>query len=239
MTVASYAVETLATAANVVLRQIGPLRRTIAALLLVVTFVSAILFALSSFTNTPMALLTRDMAATTGAKFYIGLLSGLGALLWSAAAAVSLFGAVALSRFTHQRECAGFLFGMSLLLAALGADDFFMLHEVVYPKIGLEEQWLVLIYGFGMAALMVRFRQVLLDSELLLLVGGALLFLASVLVDAFARGATATEDILKFAGICFWLSYVWRLSLQQLCVGAIPARERSDRTAPRNERDQA
>lgn len=196
--------------------QLIPLRRPLAALAALIAVTLGGLAALSAATGTPMALLTRDLAATTGAKFYIGALSGLGALLWAAATSVSLFGSVALQRVAGQRERAACLRGASLLLAALGADDFFMLHEVVYPKFGLEEEVLVLFYGGGFAALLLRYRALMLESDVLLLLLGGLWFVASVLVDGFVRDATALEDIFKFAGIVCWLTYFWRLALAGL-----------------------
>jgi hypothetical protein len=174
------------------------------------------LVALGAATNTPLAVLTRDVAATLGAKFYIGLLSGIGALLWCAAATTCFLGAALLRRSTAQRACAGFLLGSGVLLTFLGLDDFFMLHEVVYPRIGLEEGVLVVFYAAGLVALILRYRSVLLDSEILLWAVGALLFLISVLVDGFVKDATAFEDIPKAAGICTWLCYYWRLVMARL-----------------------
>jgi hypothetical protein len=174
------------------------------------------LVALSAATGTPLAFLTRDVAATLGAKFYLGVLSSVGALLWCAAATTCYLGAAVLRRFADQRECAGFLLGSGVLLTALGLDDFFMLHEVVYPRLGLQEGVLVVMYAAGLVALILRFRSVLLDSDILLWVIGALLFVVSVLVDGFAHDSTAFEDIPKAAGICTWLCYYWRLATARL-----------------------
>ena len=174
------------------------------------------LVALSAATGTPLALLTRDVAATLGAKFYIGLLSSIGALLWCAAATTCFVGAAVLRRFPGESECAAFLLGSGALLTALGLDDFFMLHEVVYPRLGLEEGVLVVLYAFGLLALILRYRAVLLGSEILLWVIGCLLFVTSVLVDGFVSDATAWEDIPKAAGVCTWLCYYWRLAMARL-----------------------
>ena len=174
------------------------------------------LVALSAATNTPLAMLTRDVAASLGAKFYIGLLSSIGALLWCAAATTCFLGAAVLRRASGQRECAGFLLGSGVLLTFLGLDDFFMLHEVIYPRLGLEEGVLVVLYAAGLVALILRYRSVLLDSDILLWVVGALLFVMSVLVDGFAKDSTAFEDIPKAAGICTWLCYYWRLVMARL-----------------------
>jgi hypothetical protein len=174
------------------------------------------LVALSAATGTPLALLTRDVAATLGAKFYIGLLSSVGALLWCAAATTCFAGAAVLRRFPGERECSAFLLGSGALLTALGLDDFFMLHEVVYPRLGLQEGVLIVFYALGLLALMLRYRAVLLGSDILLWVIGCLLFVASVLVDGFVPDATAYEDIPKVAGVCTWLCYYWRLAMGRL-----------------------
>lgn len=185
-------------------------------LLAVIATMIMALWGLSVATGTPMALLTRDPAATMGAKFYLGLLSNVGALLWCATATTCLLGWAALRKTAQHREVAGFLRGAGVLVMFLGLDDFFMLHEVVYPRIGLEEGVVVVLYGVGLICLVLRYRLVILASELLLLAIGAALFGASVLVDGFIPDSTAFEDVPKASAILFWLCYFWRLSLDRL-----------------------
>jgi hypothetical protein len=197
-------------------RQAVALRRVLARLALAAALTVAALLLLSRLSGTPLALLTRDVAATTGAKFYIGILSSLGALAWCASACVCAFAAAALRGVAAQRERARFLAAAAALQAALGADDFFMLHEVVYPKVGLAEEAVVLLYGGALAALLLRFRRVLLDSELLLFLLGGVLFAGSVVVDQAVRDATALEDLLKVFGVACWLVYFWRHALAAL-----------------------
>ncbi len=199
-----------------VARQVVPLWRVLAALMVVSAVFIGALFLLSLLTNTPMALLTRDVAATAGIKFYIGILSSIGALTWGASASVCWFAAAVLRGGAHLREPARFLAGAGALQTALGADDFFMLHETVYPKLGLPEEVIVAFYGLALLALVLRFRRQLLDSELLLFLIGAVLFGGSVLVDLAVRDATALEDILKVGGVATWLTYFWRYALARL-----------------------
>ncbi len=201
------------TALSMALNQVVPLRGVLAALAGVAAATLGGLYLLSLATGTPMALLTRDVAATTGTKFYIGILSSVGALVWCAAASVCLFGAAALRGVSGQGERASFLTGMGVLLSALGADDFFMLHEVVYPKFGLQEEVLVVLYALSLIGLMVRFRAQLLASEVLLFLIGAVLFTGSVITDFFVRDSTALEDLLKVGGVACWLVYFWRHAL--------------------------
>lgn len=176
----------------------------------------AALYALSRITGMPMAVLTRDVAATAQIKFYVGILSSVGALVWCTAATVCLFAAVALRDVPAQAERRRLLGGAGCLMAALGADDFFMLHEVVYPKLGLSEEAVVSLYALGLLGLILRFRRTLLESELLLFALGATLFAGSVAVDMRVRDATALEDLLKVAGVVCWLTYFWRLALDSL-----------------------
>ena len=93
-------------------------------------------------------------------------------------------------------------------------------HEVIYPRLGLEEGVLVVLYAAGLVALILRYRSVLLDSDILLWAVGALLFVMSVLVDGFVKDSTAFEDIPKAAGICTWLCYYWRLLMARLDAAA-------------------
>jgi hypothetical protein len=188
----------------------------IAGLMATIAMMIIALWGLSVATGTPMAQLTRDPAATTGAKFYIGVLSNIGALLWCATATTCLLGWAALRKTAHHREVAAFLRGAGVLVSLLGLDDFFMLHEVVYPRLGLEEGAVVALYGAGLLGLVMRYRSVILESDLLLLLIGATLFVASVLVDGFVPDSTAFEDIPKVSAVLVWLSYFWRLSLERI-----------------------
>lgn len=195
------------------LRQAAPLWRVLATLVALAAITVALLYVLGRVTGTPMALLTRDVAATTNTKFYIGILSSVGALVWCASACACVFGAMALRGVAGQGERVRFLAAAGALQAALGADDFFMLHEVVYPKLGLEEEVVVALYGLALVALVLRFRAQLLQSEVLLFLLGAVLFGGSVLVDLRVRDATALEDLLKVGGVACWLTYFWRFAL--------------------------
>lgn len=206
----------LLAAAGVAARQWRVLAPIVAGLLAAIAMMIGALWGLSVATGTPMALLTRDPAATTGAKFYIGVLSNVGALIWCATATTCLLGWAALRKTRQHREVAGFLRGAGVLVMFLGLDDFFMLHEVVYPRLGLEEGAVVALYGAGLLGLVVRYRLVILGSELLLLLIGAALFVVSVLVDGFVPDSTAFEDIPKASAILFWLCYFWRLSLDRM-----------------------
>jgi hypothetical protein len=172
----------------------------------------ALLYAWSVARSVPMALLTRDLAATAGLRFDVGIVSNIGAMVWCATASISGFAAWHLRGMPAQRERAGLLGAAALLLFLMGSDDFLMLHETVYPKLGLSEAFVVLLYGVGYGAMLLRWREVVLDSELLLLALGTVLFAGSVIVDGFAKDSTALEDLLKLSGQVLWLLYFVRLA---------------------------
>lgn len=125
-----------------------------------------------------------------------------------------------MNKAPRHSEVAAFLLGAGVPVSLLGLDDFFMLHEVVYTRLGLEEGAVVALYGAGLLGLVLRFRLVILDSELLLLVIGAAMFVVSVLVDGFIPDSTAYEDIPKASAVLIWLCCFWRSSLERITMRA-------------------
>lgn len=78
--------------------------------------------------------LTRDPMAVVRAHPLTGVLSNLGAILWSAGAALPLFTWLALRTLGAAGRFQGVLLGGGLLTGLLLADDLFMLHEGLYPR---------------------------------------------------------------------------------------------------------
>ena len=165
---------------------------------------------LSARSHRPMSYMTRDPAATTDAEFYLGFLSNLGIMLWSAAAAVCLFTAVVLHRRRAQRQSL-FLLVSGLFSLVLVLDDAFMLHEEVLPgrlhvpQLAVYAGYAILISGY-----LVFFARDILRTDYLLL-ATALSFLGlSMGMDEFLPFndlETMIEDGMKFSGIVFWTSY--------------------------------
>jgi hypothetical protein len=86
---------------------------------------------LNLFFDIPLGYLTRDISDVTPASFYVGFLSSLGIMLWSASAAICLLGASAMHRIHHQTFI--FLLCSGLLCVMLTLDDAFLFHEEVFP----------------------------------------------------------------------------------------------------------
>lgn len=164
---------------------------------------------------------TRDpLAVARGHHPLTGFLSNLGAVLWSAGAAVPLFawGVVRASgRQGSERAGAfqGALLGGGLLTVLLLLDDLFMLHEALYPSLmGLEEGGEVAVlalYGLALATYLARCREVLLATRPFLLLVSLGLFALSVGVDQLPVGTlpgqVLVEDGFKFLGIGTWMVF--------------------------------
>lgn len=205
-----------------------PLLRTVAltALLPVVVLYLVVAFQRA----VPFALLLRDANASAydpalGVMFYRGALSNLGILLWWAAASVYAFSTYLARGTARSLPIRAFLLYMALFTGLLALDDLFMLHEEVLPiRLGIAEVVLYVIYG-ALAAGLVAFVNLLLETAFLLLGLAFAFFAVSVFTDQglalFAinlpPGANLLlEDLTKMLGIVCWLVFAVQTSGQLL-----------------------
>lgn len=151
---------------------------------------------------------------------YTGLVSDLGVLLWTAAAALSLFAWV---QTWNQRDVTlrpGYLGALGSITVLLLADDLWMLHERVLAKfLPLPGVLLLTVYMIGFLLLCGYYVRDMLRSDYLLLCGALLCFGLSLAVDALPGTLPQQqllEDGAKFAGILHWAGYQWQLARQQL-----------------------
>jgi hypothetical protein len=150
-------------------------------------------------TDTPVSVITRDVQATADLPYYAGALSTVNVMVWSAAAALSLFVASTKPRTRLPLTAFG------LLLALLAADDGLLLHERLGPTLGVPEGVTYGLYGglglaFGVWVLRRGGRRLV----VLFLLGGALLG-TSVLLDVLDSRAFLVEDGAKLLGSLVWL----------------------------------
>ena len=186
----------------------------------------------------PIGHLTRDPATITGAPTYTGLLSNIGILLWSAAAALCLFSATLVARRRSEWLFAQFLYASGLFTLLVSIDDLFLLHDSFFPThIGIPEKVIYGAYALLALVYLLRFGAVILETEYLLLGLALFLFGLSVALDVlppFPFGDPyLLEDGAKFAGIVTWLVYFTRVSSQAI------QRGRTDHRDPRGERYRA
>jgi hypothetical protein len=192
--------------------------RTLAVIVPVLCFVTAaVLLVVAVQTRVPPQFLVRDPSQTAQYPPYLGLISYLGVLAWSAAAAIGLFaGAIGRDRALRALLLAG-----GGLSALLGIDDLVTLHEYVFPEyLGIAEDAVLLVYGLLLAAFLIGFAAVILRRTDFLVLGLALGFFAAS--EMFDQGFLEQglnfllDDGLKLFGIVLWATYLIRTSAQSL-----------------------
>lgn len=161
---------------------------------------------------------TRDPSAIAGERAYIGLVSNLGILLWSAAAAMCFFGFTVLRRRNaNERELSSYLLLSGLFTSLLLLDDLFLFHESIGRSLGVSDSLVLVAYGIVGSLYLIRFAHVVLGTEFLPLLL-ALGFLGmSAIVDAIPANYTGQpllEEGPKLLGIVSWAVYFMRVSLQ-------------------------
>ncbi len=162
-------------------------------------------YALGLITGTPIPQLTGDPAGLNETKAYIGILSNLGVMLWSATVAICFFGATQLSRDDRRRP---FLFSSGLLSLLLMLDDALLLHErafaVLLPEVGT-----YMGYAAVFVCYLLYFLRQILATDYLLLVLALLFAILSGIMDLFTLNDLGifVENGFKFSGIVFWLAY--------------------------------
>jgi len=168
----------------------------------------------------PIGMLTRDPTSISGSPFYVGFLSQIALLLWSASAAICLFSARVLSTQTGNLKIKSFLLVSGLLALILGLDDAFLLHEEVIPRfLGVPEKAVYVIYVGLVLFYLVIFHSVIRKTEYVLLVMAFVFFGVSVTLDFFEPlnvDPYLFEDGAKLVGIVSWLAYFFRTGASSL-----------------------
>lgn len=167
---------------------------------------------------------TRDPNAVAAVDPFVGFLSNIGVMIWTVAASVAGFSALAL-RHLGAADAARFFAAACGLSAFLAFDDLFQLHETVLPTLlRLPEPIIVLAYAALAGWFVVRFHRILL-GQVPRLFGLSCLFLGSSIgADLFLElnrtdlrdWSFLVEDGLKVTGIVGWAAMIGRLSFVQL-----------------------
>lgn len=166
------------------------------------------LFALNLYTGKPVSEFVRDPASVAGIEPYIGILTNVGIMLWTATAAVCFFGAALIRGGNPQAT--GFLFFGGAVTLILSFDDAFLVHEWVMPRFLIPEVFTYSALIIAIVAYLLYFLPRILQSDYLLLGMSAFfmgLMLAADMTLPEANWSHFIEDGSKFAGIVFWLAY--------------------------------
>ncbi len=200
---------------------------TLVLLLAVWAVLIGVVLSISYWFDVPFGDLTRDPADIFNTSFYIGFLSLTAIFLWAATAAVSLFAGLILPNHTVTPGQKAFLLTSGLLTLFLGADDAFLIHDKILPRIGVPETVTFAVYLALVLLYIVRFRSLIFKTDYVLLGLSGVFFAISILVDVFEPGFLPfhlLEDGAKLAGILCWLAYFLRVAVSAV----------SDNLAPRS-----
>lgn len=156
--------------------------------------------------------LTRDIPAIVGVPPYVGALSTLGFMFWSASLGICCLGFLLLrARDGFGRE-AEFLLVAGAFTFLLLIDDAFMIHDYYLDRESGSLEWIVyVIYAAFLASYGLRYGRTVLDGPFILLLGAIGALALSAGYDAVtpfdANRGVFIEDAFKFAGIVFWWAF--------------------------------
>ena len=146
----------------------------------------------------------------------LGMASNIGVLYWAVGAACCGFAAVVLWGRTGVKPKARMLAQAALLTGFLGIDDLIMLHDSVFPRLGVPEMVTFGVYGLLGLSYLVMNRRLILQEEPWLFLAAVGFLVLSLGVDATDNKAQLLwkqllEEGAKLMGIAGWC--VWHIRL--------------------------
>ena len=160
----------------------------------------------------PVGYFTREPQLALNGKWYAGSISNVGALLWCIGATAALLA----WRVVAWRDWRSPLLHAGVLLALIGADDFFLLHDVLYDKV-IEEEILWGVYFLLLAAYAYVHRAYLRREGVLGLIPLTLVcFTLSAGIDQQDFEDQLFEDGIKLLGIAAVCLMAVQLALSAL-----------------------
>lgn len=159
-------------------------------LMIFLTLFYLAMYQISKYSGIPLETFTRDVFAVVLAPVYTGIVSNLGMLFWMAAATVCLFTAASTappagSRNVREDREHGMILFAGLFTFVLTMDDYFMVHEKIFPDmLGVPEKYIFLFYLVCMAAYLIRYFTCFLDGRVWVLAAGLAGFAGSMAIDS-------------------------------------------------------
>lgn len=164
--------------------------------------------------------LTQNPASIMGAPFYVGLLSNIGILLWSASAAICLFCSAVLRKDINNRELPLFLLFSGIITSIFLLDDLFFYENIYTAYFNVSEKTVYLVYAIMVLLYLMRFRVTIFGTEFLLLLFAFVFFGLSVILGMKLIDLPASyylfKDGAKLFGIVTWSTYFTRIGLRHV-----------------------
>lgn len=158
----------------------------------------------------PLTSLFLDPTALSDLPWYVGLLSNVGVLAWTVAAASALGGAWVAGQ-TDRPSASRFLGWGGVAAAMLLLDDLFLLHSSALPKLlGVGKPIALLAVVTPTLVWLVRFTNEILRTRWMILAAALGAFATSVGADQLLQPGTSTlliEDGSKLLGVLAWSLY--------------------------------
>lgn len=190
---------------------------------LFVSFVLGCAVIIWQWKGIPIGNLTRDPSNILSSPFYLGAISSLGIMLWTATASICIFTGFICQRSGKNLELSHFLLASGLLTTVLMFDDLFLFHEIVFPhRLHVPEYVVYGVYILAPLSLLACYWRLILRTEFPLFVAAGCFLGASMLADTLTNVSADTsikfliEDGLKLFGIMSWFIYYVRLCLAEL-----------------------
>lgn len=162
-----------------------------------------------NYLDIPVERLTRDPAASLAVPFYSGYFSQLGGIFWIASACFAFFTGIIIKN--GSRKFMLFSGGFVLLLAI---DDIFMLHDGLFPEMGINENVFYLTYAILTIVYFRLFYRTILKSPFVLLLLAFGFLGLSVIIDLLPVPGSINryifEDGFKMMGIISWMAYTFK-----------------------------
>jgi hypothetical protein len=179
----------------------------------------------TSATDITLRQLTQDATTVLEGPFYVGILSNVGLLLWSATVTVCFLVAVGLET-RIDRAWRRFLVVSGAFTAVLLVDDLALIHDDILPNyVGISGEVYGVAYVLFMLGYLVSYRHRIRQTDWTLLIVALGFFGVSTVVDL---GSTVMSDLLppaavvlvedgaKLLGIGTWLAYFVSVARQLL-----------------------
>ena len=203
-----------------ILAQLKTLRATLLLIYVPGLAVLATVKLISLKKQIPLRMFLSDPAVIMQAPLWVGIVSNLGILFWSATAAVCLLAAARLRKQPGERESYAFFLFAGVLTTVLDLDDLLQFHEWIAPKrLHIPELVIYAAYAAVTLYFLIRFRNVIFKTEFLLLLFALAAFSMHNGIDTWFREIRA-ERLLKegnkFLGILTWFAYFCRAAYQAL-----------------------
>ena len=162
--------------------------------------------------------LYRDLIAIGDLPLWSGLISQIGGMVMTGAAAIGLFAYFAASE--AKRRGSRFLLMAGALSLVLALDDLLLLHDGWLLRLGVPEALTQATYALAAMAFVFVFRRQLLTMDRLAqacLIGGLVAMACSAVADVVLEsgGNLYVEEGAKQVGFVFWLLFVARAAAAQ------------------------